>query len=846
VRRTRSPLLVALAAFAVVAFGIALLAIVDLALPKPWDGVVLEADAPGTLMVSAVVGGSGAHRAGIRPGDRIVGIDRGLLRSPIHAAELLGRRRIGETVPYLVRRDGEVEEVRVELGRRHLAGPAYFYAALLGMLFFAVGSFVLLRQPRLRAAQVFFLVCVLFLLFLVCRLRPPSYSLVDRFLLSTGTFALLFLPACFLHFFLIFPEPIPLRPRAGEADYPARRRRWMTLLVGIYLLPPVALAAGLFHAAWRGETVRLISGVPVAAWWLMAFFMACGLAALAAGYRRVRDARLRRGVALILIGSVAGLVPFLVTAVTAPEALTSDRLAPWGLALLGLVPITFAIAIVRFGLLDIRVMLRRSLAYSVLTAGVTLLYAGGIALFNRVTAGTALAASPWFPVVFALAIALLFDPLRRRSQGLVDGALFGERARLQEAMRELTEAFGARVDLQSVVRDLVERLPELLDLRFAALYLVREGRLVRVAGPENLPEQLPDEAELHELVAQRGRLARVAELAAPGVETPGAAPLLARLAADGVEWIGDLSSTRRRIGFAVFSGPRGQLILDGEEVGLLGALLGQAALALEAGLLVEERTRQAELERELEIASAIQAELLPHSLSLGAGWRVAAACRPARHVGGDFFAELPGPRPGAGALVFGDVAGKSVSGALMMMAAHEALQSLAFTHRDPATLLTVANQRLYRLGGKKGFVAIAWIAVSEDGTGIDYALAGQPQLLVRGAAGAVRELPLPEHRLPLGALLNNGYQVCRAAVAPGEVVLGYSDGVIEAQSPSGEQFGDRRLAEVLRGLSGEPQAVVDGVLAAVRQFAGEAEPYDDITLVAIARDREEAPCVASS
>lgn len=180
------------------------------------------------------------------------------------------------------------------------------------------------------------------------------------------------------------------------------------------------------------------------------------------------------------------------------------------------------------------------------------------------------------------------------------------------------------------------------------------------------------------------------------------------------------------------------------------------------------------------------------------------------------------------------------------MAAHEALQSLAFTHRDPATLLTVANQRLYRLGGKKGFVAIAWIAVSEDGSGIDYALAGQPQLLVRGAAGAVRELPLPEHRLPLGALLNNGYQVCRAAVAPGEVVLGYSDGVLEAQSPSGEQFGDRRLAEVLRGLSGEPQAVVDGVLAAVRQFAGEAEPYDDITLVAIARDREEAPCVASS
>ena len=109
--------------------------------------------------------------------------------------------------------------------------------------------------------------------------------------------------------------------------------------------------------------------------------------------------------------------------VLSPEALISDRMAPAALALLGLVPLTFAIAIVRFGLLDIRVMLRRSLAYSVLTAGVTGLYAGGIVLFNVLTRGSALAASPWFPVVFALAIALLFEPLRRRSQRLVDGAL---------------------------------------------------------------------------------------------------------------------------------------------------------------------------------------------------------------------------------------------------------------------------------------------------------------------------------------------------------------------------------------------------------------------------------------
>ena len=147
----------------------------------------------------------------------------------------------------------------------------------------------------------------------------------------------------------------------------------------------------------------------------------------------------------------------------------------------------------------------------------------------------------------------------------------------------------------------------------------------------------------------------------------------------------------------------------------------------------------------------------------------------------------------------------------------------------------LANRRLYRLGGKKSFVAVAWVAASADGEGLDYVVAGQPQLLLRSAAGRVCELPLPEHRLPLGALLNGGYEVSSARVGEGEVVLGYSDGVIEALSPAGEQFGESRLAAVLAEGPAEPQAVVARVLDAVRRFAEGAEPYDDITLVVFGR-----------
>ncbi|HLF56536.1 MAG TPA: PDZ domain-containing protein, partial [Thermoanaerobaculia bacterium] len=503
---------VALAAFGGVALVVAVLAIATLALPRPWDGVVLESDAPGTLLVREVVRGSGADRAGLLAGDQILGIDRDVLRSPQHAAELLSRRKIDETVPYLVRRAGGLRELRIQLGPRYLADATYLYACLLGFLFFAVAAFVLVRQPKQRAAQVFFLVGVLFLLFLVGRLRPASYSLLDRFALHTGTLALLFLPASFLHFFLIFPRPVALRPAPGAVSFRRRRWVWLAALAGIYALPPATLAGHLLWASALDHPIHLISGAPAVNWWVLAVYVVIGLSVLAASLVRLEDARERRGAGLVLFGSLAGLLPFLGATVAFPTLLHTEKYLWVGLAPLILVPVTFAIAIVRFGLLDIRVILRKSLAYSVLTAAVTLVYALSIASFNVLTRGSALADSPYFWIVFALAIAFFFEPLRYRSQRLVDRLLFAERGHLQEAIRQLGDAMAAQVDLQAVVSDLVERLPRLLGLRFAALYLPRNGDLSRVAGPAELPERLPRPAAFEERRTGRSRLFRLFEL----------------------------------------------------------------------------------------------------------------------------------------------------------------------------------------------------------------------------------------------------------------------------------------------------------------------------------------------
>jgi sigma-B regulation protein RsbU (phosphoserine phosphatase) len=300
-----------------------------------------------------------------------------------------------------------------------------------------------------------------------------------------------------------------------------------------------------------------------------------------------------------------------------------------------------------------------------------------------------------------------------------------------------------------------------------------------------------------------------------------------------VEVLGDLASRRRHIGLVVLSGKEGQIALEREELRLLQQLLQQAALALETNLLLEERTRRAELEREMEIAATIQAQLLPTELTFAGGWSIAAACRPARIVGGDFYTQL-GDGDGRQAVIFGDVCGKSVAGALMMMAAHEAVHALALTAHDPATLFELTNRRLYALG-KRNFVALGYFAACANGERLRYVIAGQPPPLLRRSDGTIEPLPLPDHRIPVGALKISDYRALEVPLAPGELVLGYSDGLLDARSPDGEGFGEERLFRAVSEGPEDPERLVEWILEAIDTFTEGGIQYDDMTLVAVKR-----------
>ncbi len=843
-RRVRSSGLLSVLAFGVAALLVACLSILDMFLPRPYDGVVLDPDRD-DLAVRAVVPGSGADIAGIEPGDRIVGLAQTIVRTPAEAASALQQRRIGEKVAYLIERDGKLFERQVSLGPRRLGTPLYLYACFSGFLFFVIGLFVLLSRPdapRGSPNHVFFVLCTLFLLFLVCRLRPASYSWVDEVVLTTGTLSLLALPAAFLHFFMVFPRRLELTlvPGDGEWESGGRLLRRIESFVNsspllfplVYLMPPSLYAASLLAGSWLQVRVRLVSGAPLASWVLMGDYLVLGLLALLASLLRSREGRERRQIATVFGGTVLGVTPFLVLGVAFPSLFRTDQYVLLGVVPLIVVPLTFAYAIVRFQFFDIRVIVRRSLLYTVTTAVVAVTYAVGIAAFNLLFRDSSLGSSPYYPIVFALVILALFDPLRRRLQEPVDRFFFREAYDARRAVEEVSDAMVRELSLERLEAMLTSRLSEVMHLEWAALYRREGGSYLAVSASNGLPSELPASSLLVGELARLDGPVRLGTLEPVKSLDPATRLALEALAADGTRLLVPLR-TREELHGILALGPK----LSEEEFGrddlqLIKTVANQGAVALENAQLYRQRARQVELEKELEIARRVQFSLIPATLPTPPGWRVAAHCLPARQVGGDFYDALPCREGSSLALVVGDVSGKSVSGAMLMVAARETLHTAALSGATPAQIMTMANQRLYTPQPRL-FVALAYLEL-QPGGGVSYALAGQPAPLVRRLQDRrVEEGPAPLHRLPLGALREGSWDFRALRLGPGDLLFAYSDGLTDAQNASGEPFGEERLTHVLRRADADPEGVVSEVLRELGAFIGDAEPYDDVTLLAL-------------
>ncbi|HUF25289.1 MAG TPA: SpoIIE family protein phosphatase [Vicinamibacterales bacterium] len=257
---------------------------------------------------------------------------------------------------------------------------------------------------------------------------------------------------------------------------------------------------------------------------------------------------------------------------------------------------------------------------------------------------------------------------------------------------------------------------------------------------------------------------------------------------------------------------------------------------------VSSRRADARLEREQEEARLIQRALLPTTLPALEGVRIAAMWNPASGFGGDcydvirFNAATPGAEDNAErvGITVADVAGKGLPAALLMSNLQAAVRAFASEASTPQQVATSVNRLLCRNIAVGRFVSFCYLVIDRSRGLLTFANAGHnPPLLVRGGGEAARLL---SGGMVLGVMPDATYDQLEVAVAPGDRLILYTDGIIEAENAAGEDYGEHRLSRVAAAHStGTPQHILDAIFEDVSLFAaGRFE--DDATLIVAAID----------
>lgn len=235
---------------------------------------------------------------------------------------------------------------------------------------------------------------------------------------------------------------------------------------------------------------------------------------------------------------------------------------------------------------------------------------------------------------------------------------------------------------------------------------------------------------------------------------------------------------------------------------------------------------------EIEVARQVQISLLPKTHPEIPGWEVWSATTPANDVGGDLIDYLPGAEGRTG-LALGDVAGKGMGAALLCAKLQATLRALAPGARDLEALGAGLNGVLERAGLDNRYATLFYLEIAPGDPAVRYLNAGHNPALVVKASGIV---PLTASSLPLGMLPGTSYAQGTVALDGGDALVLYSDGITEATSASGQEYGLARLERVVsEGRALPAEALARRILADVGRFLDGERPHDDQSILVLRR-----------
>lgn len=479
-----------------------------------------------------------------------------------------------------------------------------------------------------------------------------------------------------------------------------------------------------------------------------------------------------------------------------------------------LVPISFGVAILKYRLMNIDLIIRKTVVYAILSGAIIVLYLVLVGGLGTLLVNVAGVQNQTMVILSTLVVALLFVPLRTKLQTLVDRNLFRHRYDYPEALRAIAHDALIASDLGEFLGSSAEKVQQALQNRAVVIFLERHDELVATAKVGVSDAVL---GSLRVPATFVGALDRPFDPRRRPV-TEDAAAALRRVDASLVVPIGNR-------GFVALAPKLSQGDFDVEDIDFLRSVADQLLVAID-------RTRMHADEEDFAQARAIQQSFLPREMPRVEGLEVSGIWQPARTVGGDYY-DLLKLSDSELAFCIGDVAGKGMPAALLMSGLQAAVRATASPNGSPRELC----ERVRRVvvssltGGR--FVTFFYATLDTATMRLRWCNAGHNAPIVARASGEIVRLSGGGSALSR-LFRDTPFAEQELTVEPGDRIVLFTDGASEATDGAGEQFGEGKLAEIVvanrhAGAVQLQRTILDEALA-----FSQGELEDDLTLVVVA------------
>ncbi len=551
----------------------------------PSDGV-FWAEVNGTVTASSVEpGGPGSH-AGIKPGDRLISVNGTAIANLGQYSDLLYGNKSGASISYEVANGNGTRTVAFLLGSKVLLTTKDGLRTLLAFLYLGIGVFVLFRGDRSSRTFHFYILCLAaFVVFLFS--YTPNLSPLDWWVYGILILAFLLLPALFLHFCLRFPVDTmadssrPFLLYVPVLALIALRLLWFTGNLASLGLPRTARSLGIID---RLELVYFCIG----------FIAGAGL--LLKRQIQTKDVVVRQQLKWIGYGTLAGVVPFcLIYVIPVLLGVRSTFAMDSSILFLGLLPLSMGYALIRYRLMDVDTIARRSAAYFISSSLLLTAYLLFVLILGRALQWVAPQADFMAICIAVLVIALLFAPLRNAIQSRLDRLFYKEQFEDRSTLLDFARTLSSEISLVPLSRSIVERISKTFGVDSSAVFLSDPIHSGFFYDAYSLNAKLISRLYREEELVDRDR-----PIALPGSSGKTHSLYHASSTAEkiGFRYVQDLVHHGRHIGMLILGQlPKGAYF-SSEDLDLLSALAGYAAMALEnANLYRSVETKALELER---------------------------------------------------------------------------------------------------------------------------------------------------------------------------------------------------------------------------------------------------------